>query len=70
MISSKDFENWKADEVTKAFFLACQERLNDCREILLNSAGIDPVDDNFNRGFITAYQEIPQFRIDDMEEVE
>lgn len=64
MISLSDYENWKTDPVTRAFFEACQDRIEDAKELLAYSAGQDPVQDNFNRGFIAAYEEIKQFRVD------
>jgi len=66
-ISPSDFDNWKADPVTKAFFTACYERVEDAKEILSTTAGTDQVTDNYLRGFIQAYREIPQFRMDDLE---
>lgn len=64
MISLSDYENWKADPVTKSFFEACQTRIEDAKELLVYSAGQDSSQDNFNRGFITAYEEIKEFRVD------
>ena len=64
MINKSDFDNWKHDPVTIAFFEAAQERIEDAKEILAESAGFDPINDNFNRGFIRAYVEMKDFRID------
>ena len=63
MISSSDFNNWKQDPVTKAFFTACEERVQECLETLGSCAGLDPTYDSFLRGFIAAYNEIPAFRL-------
>jgi hypothetical protein len=68
MISKSDFQNWKQDPVTQAFFEACEERMEDSKEILSISAGLDGVADNFHRGFIAAYSEIPLIRVDEDEE--
>lgn len=70
MISKSDFDNWKADPVTKAFWEACQYRIEDAKEILATSAGLDGVNDNFTRGFIAAYNEIRQFRYEDAEGID
>lgn len=43
---------------------ATQERIEDVKDILATQAGIDNTSDNFYRGFITAYLEIQDFRID------
>jgi len=68
MISKSDFLNWKADPVTQAFFDACEIRVEDAKEILATSAGCDSISDNFYRGFIAAYTEIPQIRVDGEDE--
>lgn len=67
MISLSDYEVWKHDPVTKAFFEACQSRIEDAKEILAYSAGQDSITDNFNRGFIAAYEEIKLFKVEDVE---
>lgn len=69
-MTQSDFQNWKQDPVTQAFFEACQYRIEDTKDILAMSAGFDSTNDNFNRGFIAAYQEMQEFRVDDLGEVE
>jgi len=69
VISQNDFENWKADPVTKAFLLAAQERVEGAKEVLSVQAGLDVNQDNYIRGLIQAYREMQDFRIDDLEEV-
>lgn len=64
-----DFDNWKSDPVTKAFFLAAQERVEDAKELLSVEAGLNPNQDNLLRGMIQAYRELQDFRIDDLVEV-
>lgn len=68
MISRKDFDNWRLDPVTIAFMEACQYRIEDSKEMLVSSAGLDPNYDNFLRGFITAYNEIKEFKVDELED--
>lgn len=68
--NQSDFENWKSDFVTKAFFLAAQERIEDAKDLLSVQAGIDSNQDNYVRGLIQAYREIQDFRIGDLEGVE
>lgn len=67
-ISASDFENWKLDPVTRAFFAAAEERVEEAKEILATQAGLEISEDNFLRGFIRAYREIPLFRIEDLQE--
>lgn len=68
--NQSDFENWKGDLVTKAFFHAAQERIEGAKDVLSVQAGINANQDNYLRGLIQAYREIQDFRIDDLEGVE
>lgn len=70
IVSKKDFDNWKSDPVTKAFFDAAQERITDSKDILAKSAGLDQISDNFMRGFIQAYVEMLEFSVDFEEDEE
>lgn len=65
VISQTDFENWKADAVTKAFFIAAQDRVEQAKEVLSVQAGMDTVQDNLLRGIILAYREMQDFRVED-----
>lgn len=67
-ISQSDFDNWRSDPVTKAFYIAISERIEDAKEVLATQAGLDLNEDNFLRGFIRAYRETLMFRIDDLQE--
>ncbi len=70
MISKSDFDNWKLDPVTKAFFQAAQERIEEAKDVLSVEAGLNPIQDNTLRGLIQAYREIQDFRVEDIEEVQ
>lgn len=65
MISRAEFMDWKSSLVTKAFFEAADERVEDAKEILASSAGTDSINDSYLRGFIRAYREMQEFRIED-----
>ena len=65
-ISKEDYATWRADPATKAFFSACDERVEDAKEVLANQAGEDSGRDSFFRGLIFAYREIGGFRVDDV----
>lgn len=67
MVSKEDFVLWRDNYVTRAFMDACRERLEDAKDLLSYQAGIDPDQDNFFRGLISAYREIEQFRPDNEE---
>ena len=66
-ITVGDFQQWKENPVTKAFMWAAQERIEDGMNVLSTTAGMDLIQDNYMRGFIAAYRELEQFRIDDIE---
>lgn len=65
LITKGDFENWKLDPITKAFFEAADDRIEDAKDILAIQAGFDSGQDNYFRGFIAAYNEIRDFRVED-----
>jgi len=65
-LSRSDFDNWRQDNVTKAFYLAMVERIEEAKEVLSNQAGFNAVEDSYYRGFIRAYREALEFRIDDL----
>lgn len=64
VITKQDFQDWKLNDVTRAFYHACNQRIEDCKDILAGSAGMDSDTDNFYRGFIAAYTELQDFRVD------
>jgi hypothetical protein len=68
IITKSDFDDWKKSAVTKAFFQAAEERVEDAKEILVAQAGLDGVNDNFYRGFCHAYREMMDFRVEFAEE--
>lgn len=70
ILTRSDYEIWKADPVTKAFFQAAQERVEDAKDVLSIEAGINSAQDNLMRGLIQAYREMQDFRVDDLEGVE
>lgn len=67
VISVSEFLDWKASPVTKAFFAACNIRIEDAKDTLAAQAGLVPAEDNYLRGFIRAYIEMQDFHIDDLE---
>jgi hypothetical protein len=68
MLTKEEWLDWKANPVTSAFYEACITRVEEATEILVATAGQDPVLDNFYRGFIQAYREIQEFKIEDLDE--
>lgn len=66
MISKSEFTDWLDNIVTKAYFEAANIRIQDAKDVLATSAGLDQDQDNFFRGFIAAYEEMKQFRVEDL----
>lgn len=63
IVTTSEWLDWKSNFVTKEFFIAARERVKDAKDILGMSAGIDPISDNFYRGFIAAYEEMQEFKV-------
>lgn len=66
IITKTDWNDWKQDKVTRAFFAAAEIRIEETKDILSVSAGMDLEENNFYRGFIAAYREMFEFRVDDL----
>ena len=66
-IRASEFLDWKKNDVTKAFMQAAKERIEDGVNVLATTVGINSNDDNYMRGFIQAYRQLEDFRIDDLE---
>ena len=68
MISKEDYVLWKNDPLTKAWFEACQQRIEDGKDTLASSAGLDPAFDSYVRGIIKGYSEMMTFTIEDLDD--
>lgn len=64
MITYSDWLEWRQQPVTKAFYEACLERISEAKDVLALNAGFDSVQDNMYRGFIRAYLEMLDFRVE------
>jgi hypothetical protein len=69
-LSKEDWKTWKQDPVTRLFYSAVDERIEDAKETLANTAGNDPLQDSFYRGFIFAYREMLEFKFEEVDEAE
>ena len=67
MISKSEWTDWKTSLITRAFYAACDQRIEDAKEILAGTAGTDSDADNYMRGFIAAYREMLDFKVEDVE---
>ena len=67
MISTQDFLTWKQDSVTQAFFQSVQYRIEDAKENLSTSAGLDSDSDNWFRGFIAGQRDVLDVRVEDVD---
>jgi len=70
MSLKSEFLDWKTNMITVAYFEAIHERIKDATAGLIESAGLDNAQDNFWRGFIHAYGEMLDFRVEDVKEGE
>ena len=68
MITKEEWIDWKANPVTRAFYEACVIRIEDSKEVLATTAGRDQYQDSFMSGFIQAYREMQDFKIEDLDE--
>jgi hypothetical protein len=67
VIKASEFYDWQRNPVTIAFMYAARERVKDGMHVLATTAGMDSVADNYMRGFIAAYNELEDFRIEDLD---
>jgi len=67
-ITKEEWNDWKTHDITRAFYQACAFRVEDAKDILGASAGLDSDTDNFYRGFIAAYNEMREFKVEDVED--
>jgi len=65
-VTKSEWTDWKVNNVTRAFFHAADERIEEAKDILANTAGQDSSADSFLRGFISAYREMQDFRVEDV----
>lgn len=64
-VSKEDFLEWRNNRVTKAVFETIEQRIQDAREILGNTAGDDPVADRYLVGMIRGFSEIKEITYED-----
>lgn len=58
MTSQQVYSDWKQQPITKEVFTGIARRIEDLKEELAFSAGIDPIQDALKRGAITALRDI------------
>ncbi len=68
LITASEYSDWASNPVTKAFKLAIAESIARVKENLAVSAGLDPNEDNFFRGYIRAMYDTLDFRVEDLQE--
>lgn len=56
-MNQQDFVDWKRHPVTQAVMSQIQGRINDMKEMLADSAGINPLQDREYVGAIKAYRD-------------
>lgn len=58
MINAEDVQVWLADPITKKFFEAIEDRIEQVKDILVSQAGQDSIQDSFYRGYSVACNDI------------
>lgn len=67
LISPSEFQDWRSNPVTKAFFDAANIRIQEAKDVLGHSAGSEPLYDRHLVGMIAAYEEMKEFKVEGME---
>lgn len=57
-LSKEEFLEWKQSQSTQAVFEIVINRIEDCKDLLAESAGVDPGQDRFISGMIRAFREV------------
>ena len=69
-MNKADFIDWKRHPVTQVVFSQLNQRINDLRAMLGDSAGVNPVQDSNFVGAIQAYKDIVNIEYDGEEETQ
>lgn len=67
IITVPDFQDWKSQPVTKAFFVDMDSRIQAVAGELADSAGLDSLLDRFRAGYIQAIRDILAVGHEDLE---
>ena len=68
IITKSEWNDWKQDQITRAFYAAADQRIDDAKDILSVTAGMDVEENNWYRGFIAAYREMFDFHVEDVQD--
>ena len=69
-MNKSDFIDWKRHPVTQVVFSQLNQRINDLRTMLGDSAGVNPVQDSNFVGAIQAYKDIVNIEYEGDEETQ
>ena len=69
-MNKADFIDWKRHPVTQVVFSQLNQRINDLRAMLGDSAGVNPVQDSQFVGAIQAYKDIVNIEYEGEEETQ
>lgn len=69
-MNKSDFIDWKRHPVTQVVFSQLNQRINDLRAMLGDSAGVNPVQDSNFVGAIQAYKDIVNIEYEGDEETQ
>lgn len=68
MSLKEDFYLWKKHYISELVFRELETREGQLVESLVQSAGVDPLEDRFRAGYIAAVRDFTRMSADDMEE--
>ena len=64
MITYSDWLEWRKLPITQLFYEVCRERIEEAKEAAINQCGLDHSQDNFYRGFVYAFREMLEFKVE------
>ena len=68
IITKVEFEAWKQDRVTKAVHAALDEQYTDAVKYLVETAGLDSIEDSRIRGYLQGLNELFKVELETTEE--
>ena len=62
-MTQSEFQQWQHHFITQEFFIQVKNQIEEQKEALSGSAGIDPTLDNYRRGYIAAMNNVLHFYV-------
>ena len=68
MIAKEEYSDWKMHPVTKQLYEDMSLRINEFRDMLETSAGLDSIEDSTIRGVLAGFREVLEWKPESLEE--